>query len=415
MEAEKMNKHTCISILTITVAICSLVFAAATAPSTSAGSATTAGAASAASATFPYTAEITGDAVNVRSGAGQPYYECGQLNKGERVQVIGSEYTWSKIKPPTRCYSLISSEYVKPDPENPGTGIVTGENVRVYAGSDSVKPIYSTSLQLKLNKGDKVKLLGAEVDKYYKITPPDGAYLWVSTSFTRPVAPDAVPAVGTNTTTAIKINVAPAIDANATKTTTDANATKKSTGVDANGVTTPLVQTPMDKYKDLKKQVEQEQAKPFEQQNYSTIKEGLNALAADKATGNVARYAQAVLEQIATIELAMNAQNIVKQQSETLTKTQEQINKEHLAALATIKDLGKYAVMGKLQKFAVFGTGYYRILDETGKTICTISPALTVKDYGNLLGKKVGVVGTIEPNSKMGTAEIKYSEIITLE
>jgi len=117
---------------------------------------------------FPYDAEITGDNVYIRSGPGSNYYDCGKLNKGGKVKVVSHQFSWSCIVPPPGSFSWIYVPYVTIDPDNPGTGIVTGDGVRVYAGSDMVKPIHST-LQLKLDRGEKVKLLGEQKDNYYKI------------------------------------------------------------------------------------------------------------------------------------------------------------------------------------------------------------------------------------------------------
>src|SRR4030042_477474 len=49
------------------------------------------------------------------------------------------------------------------------------------------KPMHSTTVQMELNKGDKVELMGEEMDDYYKIAPPTGAYLWVLTQYTKPI------------------------------------------------------------------------------------------------------------------------------------------------------------------------------------------------------------------------------------
>ena len=66
-------------------------------------------------------------------------------------------------------------------------GVVTGDNVGVYTGSDTEEAKYSTSKQVVLGRGQTVKLLGEEKDDYYKIAPPQGAYLWVSSQFLQPV------------------------------------------------------------------------------------------------------------------------------------------------------------------------------------------------------------------------------------
>ena len=139
---------------------------------------------------FPYVAEITGDNVYVRSGPGTNYYACGKLKKGNRVKVVSCfKGVWSRIVPPAGSFSWISKQYVRIDPSNRALGIVTGDAVRVRAGSQDGNPLHSRTTQLKLNRGDKVKLLGEEKTDYYKIVPPEGTYLWVSMKYTRPLGP----------------------------------------------------------------------------------------------------------------------------------------------------------------------------------------------------------------------------------
>jgi uncharacterized protein YgiM (DUF1202 family) len=208
---------------------------------------------------FPYDAVITGDDVYIRSGPGTNFYHCGKFNKGDRVRVVAKQFSWSRIVPPAGSFSWISMQYVKIDPASPGVGIVTGDNVRVYAGSDFVKPLYSTTLQDKLNTGDKVKLLGEQMDDYYKIAPPPAAYLWVSTSLTKPapapVEPPPAPAV---------------VPSAAVEEPNEAVA-----------VTPPVVtpESALEKYRELKQKVETERAKPADQQDYSDLKKELTEIA----------------------------------------------------------------------------------------------------------------------------------------
>jgi len=105
---------------------------------------------------FPYMAEISADDVYIRSGPGTNYYNSGKANKGDKVKVVSRQFSWSCIVPPPGSFSWIYIPYVTIDPDTPGTGIVTGDSVRVYAGSDLVKPIHST-LQLKLDRGQLLK------------------------------------------------------------------------------------------------------------------------------------------------------------------------------------------------------------------------------------------------------------------
>ena len=141
---------------------------------------------------FPYIAEITANDVYVRSGPGTNYYSCGKLNQAEKVIVVGSKFSWSQVVPPAGSFSWISQQYVSIDSNKPDIGTVTGNKVRVYAGSDYKEPIHSTTMQQKLDEGHKVTLLGEEKDGYYKIAPPKGVYLWVSTQYTRAIAPVTV-------------------------------------------------------------------------------------------------------------------------------------------------------------------------------------------------------------------------------
>jgi len=135
---------------------------------------------------FPYVAEITGHEVYIRSGPGRNYYQCGRLNKADKVTVVEVQSGWSRIVPPAGSFSWISTQYVRVDPDNPGTGIVEGNAVRVYVGSDDMDLMRSIT-KLKLNRGDKVSLLGERKSGYYKIAPPTGDYRWVSTKYTKPL------------------------------------------------------------------------------------------------------------------------------------------------------------------------------------------------------------------------------------
>ena len=68
-------------------------------------------------------------------------------------------------------------------------GIVTGDNVRVRAGSiGSVKPANADEVQVKLSRGAEVLIIGQR-DEYYKIVPPEQCYFWVSKQFVKKIAP----------------------------------------------------------------------------------------------------------------------------------------------------------------------------------------------------------------------------------
>jgi uncharacterized protein YgiM (DUF1202 family) len=385
-----MRSYVSLSILIIVAALVSVGFAQQT-PAAPGGSQKVD------ATSFPYTAEITGDDVYVRSGPGTNFYRCGKLNAGDKVKVVDKQFSWSRIIPPAGSFSWISMQYVSISPGDSTIGIVTGDNVRVYAGSDFVKPLYSTSLQGKLSKGEKVKLLGEQLDDYYKIAPPPFAYLWVSTDFTKPVPEPVV--TPTPTKPVAKVEPNQPAEANAPAEVNEATAAPK---------------TPLEKYRELKEKVDAERAKPADQQNYTDLKKALLEIVNDKEAGNAARYAQFVLSQIKGYELALTVTREVQLQNQQLQQVKDKIEKAKEARLAEVKDMGKFAVIGIFQTYQTYGPGNYRIIDDEGKMVCYALPTgpAAQLDLSSYIGQKVGLVGTIEPHLPTKMALVRFTEIV---
>ena len=345
---------------------------------------------------FPYIAEITGDNVNIRCGSGTQYYSCGRLNKGDRVRVVNHQFGWSCIVPPAGSFSWISTQYVSIDPNNPTIGTVTGNGVRVWVGSEGLRPMYSTTGRLKLNKGEKVKLMGEEKDKYYKIAPPTGAYRWVSTKYAKALGPvGEVPPVSV-------VSAPP--DSNAIVLTKIAVEAKK-----------------LEEYYALEKQIQAERAKPMGQQDYRKVKEALVALKGNKEAGKAARYAEFAIRQIGRFELALWVAKTVRLQDVQLRQNLERIEKVRVARLADVQDLGRFAAVGQFQTSLAYGSEpeliHYRIIDDSGKTVCYTLPtgAASRMDLSKLVGRKVGLIGTIEPHPPTKGALVRFGEIVELK
>lgn len=356
---------------------------------------------------FPYFAEITGGDVYIRTGPGTGFYRCGKFQNGDKVQVVDSQFTWSKIIPPAGSFSWISMQYVKPDPEDPTIGIVTGDNVRVWAGSEFVRPENSTSLQVKLNKGDKVKLSGEQLGDFYKIAPPPGAHLWVSTQYTKPVTSS----IGIMP----RVAVAPAIDVTGI---TDETADTNTASMESVSETPETVaESQLDKFYAVQKQIEAEQAKPKNQQDYTNIIEVLQEIANNEEAGKAARYAEATIKKVEDYKLAIEVNKTVKLQNEQLKKTMNGIDKARSARLSEMQDLGRYSVIGKLENFMTYGPGHYRVVDESDMTICTAFPSdqASGKDFSELIGKKVGLIGKIEPYKETAGALVRFDRAVELE
>jgi uncharacterized protein YgiM (DUF1202 family) len=345
---------------------------------------------------FPYTAEITADNVNIRSGPGTNYYRCGQLNRGSRVNVVASKHSWSHIVPPEGSFSWISKQYVSIDPDKPAEGIVTGDAVRVYAGSEMLKPIHSTTVQLKLNRGDSVRLMGEEKDDYYKIAPPIGAYLWVSTQYTKPVGP---------------ISKAPAPFEPQVEV-------KQAPVVAVVPTSLPLEGDKLKEYYALQKRIKAERAKPLDQQNYTTIKEKLAAIAAIKDSGKAAKYSAYAVKQIGRYELAQSAAKEVRLQDAQLQKIQNRIDKTVARKFEQVPDTGRFAVVGRLETSNIYGLQpvpvHYRVVDEQGRVKCyAVAKGTAMElDLSGFLGRKVGLVGTIEPHEQTKGALVRFTQII---
>ena len=342
-----------------------------------------------------YVAEVVGNDVFIRSGAGTNFYQCGKLYSGDRVQVIKSQQGWSCIVPPPGCFSWISMQYVSINLQNPTMGIVTGDNVGVYTGSDFVEPMHSTSKQVVLNRGQTVKLLGEEKDDYYKIAPPQGAYLWVSSQFLQ--AADK---------TLVQTPVG-AAKPGMVKKPTDSNAPPG----------TPL--TGLDLYYSLSDKVKAELNKRRSEQNYTDIKKKLTELAAIKDGGRASRYAEFTLKQVERYELACKADKEAAQQEKELQKITAKIDEARATKLSQIEDRSKFAVMGKLETSSVYAgpTKRFRVLDDAGKTICYVTPTgpALKTDFSKFIGHKVCLVGKIEPHEATARAFIEFTEVVLLD
>jgi len=233
-------------------------------------------------------------------------------------------------------------------------------------------------------------LLGEEKDDYYKIAPPSGAYLWVSTQYTKPAAPVAETPLPT---------VEPITDANT--------------------VAPPEISVEDEKLKEyyvLQKQIKVERAKPVDQQNYADIKKRLTEIANNKKAGKTARYAEYVIGQIEGYELALAVAKEVQLQNEQLQQILQRIDKARTTRLDKAQDLGRFVVVGQFATFETYGPGHYRMVDDSGKMICYALPSeeTSETDLSKFVGRKVGLVGEIQPHPQTAGALVRFKEIVEL-
>jgi uncharacterized protein YgiM (DUF1202 family) len=358
---------------------------------------------------FPYFAEIAGDNVYVRSGPGTNYYRCGKLSQGYIVKIVSATNVWSRILPPEGFFSWISKQYVTIDSSNPDVGIVTGDEVRVYAGSQYYEPIHSDRIQVHLNRGDKVMLLGEEMGDYYKIVPPSGAFFWVSTQFTKPTT---APAPELQTEPQKPAVTGPQAVAEPEPV---AEVTPSSPAVVP--TTIPADSQRLRQYYDAQELIKTEFKKPLQEQNYSQPKKILGDLLSADDSDKTARYAKYTLGQIERYELAAAVDKEINLQDAELNQIYTRIDEVQSERLADFQDLGQFAVIGNLKTSSVYGPEqvllHYIITDSNGRVICYALPTggASHADLSEFVGKKVGLIGQIEPHPQTAGALVKFSEI----
>jgi uncharacterized protein YgiM (DUF1202 family) len=388
---------------------------------------------------FPFLAEVTSDDVYVRSGPGTQYYNCGKAKKDDKVKVVGNKFSWLQIVPPAGSFSWVSKQYVSIDAQNKNSGTIIGDAVRVYAGSDEVQPMHSTSMQTKLNKGDKVTIAGEEKDGYCKIMPPEGAYLWISSQHAKPLGTLMAPAPTPATAAPAAPIQAPAVGMPATAHPMPASPFPSNPGELKAPVSSPnepnrpssapsSAPTPssaeeqnMAQVQALKDKVEAEKAKPVQDQNFAELKKELTIIAGDKQSPRAARNAVGLLKMIEKIELSQEIAKAIKTQDEQLGKAEQNIESKKNEELSKIEDKSVFAVMGTLKESPLFAetpaAKYFKVEGENGKILCYARPtgAAADVDMSKFVGKKVGLVGTIEPNAELGQAVVQFSNIVEVK
>lgn len=409
---------------------------------------------------YPFTAEVTGDDVYIRTGNSLNDYHAAKVNKGFKVTVVDEVLGWAKILPPEGSYSWISKSYVNVS-DGKTSGVVTGDSVRVWAGSDFREPIHSPSLQTKLNSGEVVELMPNQPasSDYFKIKPPAGAHLWISAELLKyaaavsqdqpvvvPARPDAgavAPATGETTPAQ-----APAAEQtpvgnlpasteqslpdftnvggqeSAAEKPLDPNAPLPT----ATGDQQPPKPKPISKETqyirqnyELSGKIDEIMKKPQSERDFAEIKQSLEAIKADPEAGRASQYAQSLLNRIAGHELAASALEEVKQQEQSLQQTREQIEKAHQAELAKLPKEADYLYTGMLKPSYVYadksGSKRYLLTDANGKIISYLvagTPEVAA-EFETLLNTKVGVKGSIASNAKSLVTLVNVTAVDSME
>lgn len=112
----------------------------------------------------------------IRAGAGESFYVVGNVNQGDHVTVDEVIFGWYKIVSPPETFSYIARQEVQRHAAD-NTGTVTTSRAAIKAAGLG-GPNESYRRQIYLLKDDTVQIVGEE-GEYYKIIPPNGAYVFL--------------------------------------------------------------------------------------------------------------------------------------------------------------------------------------------------------------------------------------------
>jgi uncharacterized protein YgiM (DUF1202 family) len=362
---------------------------------------------------FPYVAEIIGTEVYVRSGPGTAYYQCGKLSAPQRVTVVNFTHNnWFQILPPPGSFSWISKNYVETDKANPKKGTVTGDAVRIWAGSDFVEPMRSSSLQTKLNKGASVEIVGApEGDgDYYKIAPPSDAFLWVSG--------DCLKTLKKEESKPSTKESQPSLAEVAEKTKPDTAEVKKEETKPA-PPRPKMEQVYLKQCYDISAKLDEEIKKPAPEQKYDSYKKMLEPMLADpNEAGMAIEYAKYLSDRIGRYEIAIKTGDQLKEQDQKMADLRKQIDEARKAQIEKISQkFEQYIMTGILKPSYVYsdktGQKRYLLANEQGRVIAyvVLSDPSLAGQAENLFNKKVGLVGRIVNSPKELVTLVTASKI----
>jgi uncharacterized protein YgiM (DUF1202 family) len=353
--------------------------------------------------------------VLVRSGPNENFYPTARLNKGDQVTVVGIKSDWLKILPPEGSFSYIAKKYVD---AAGNTGSIKGSDVSVRAGS-SLVPQKGT-IQTRLQDGDKVTILG-EQDEYYKVKPPEGAFVFVSKQFVNPVhalaSNPAGPAGPSTPTGHTPDNNSSANNSSGNPSPRPARNSNSANPDEAIAPPVPTSQpaevaSAETDYDSAEAAYNDAAAKPLEEQPLDTLITQYTALADNT-------HLPATLRRNATARLANLRSRQDSQKDMLAVKKLRDESNERLAKLkaeqeqiqAHMRGIQYYTAVGTLQpsELQTGGTTLYRLTDPgTGHTVVYVRPDDTVGQYVNNF---VGVKGDVVADANLGVKVLNPTSI----
>ena len=144
--------------------------------------------------TFPYTARVALDQIEMRCGPGWDYYATGVLQRSADVEVYRREPGgWLAIRPPQGSFSWVAARHLE-STQQADVMRVSTDGVVAWVGS-SIAQVSQHKWQVRLKRHELLEVLGKQavaigpgfaIETYYKVAPPAGEFRWIHAKYARP-------------------------------------------------------------------------------------------------------------------------------------------------------------------------------------------------------------------------------------
>jgi uncharacterized protein YgiM (DUF1202 family) len=129
---------------------------------------------------FPFTAEVLANDINIRSDSTVNSQVICQVNKGERLTVVSEHYDWYKVVLPKDTPVFIKGDLVAMlDTEDTKSAKVTGDRVNIRMGPSDSSPVIGM-----VGKDQPLNVLDHS-EPWYKIESPDSCFGWIHKQFVK--------------------------------------------------------------------------------------------------------------------------------------------------------------------------------------------------------------------------------------
>jgi hypothetical protein len=349
------------------------------------------------------------------------------LHKGDKVIAHQEKFGWTQIEPTGPCFSYISKKFVKVDgsvevekvtdaatdaagepntttkvPSGLGTGllngVVTADYVRVRAGSEKVPPDKADVVQVKLNNGATVQIVGQR-DDFYKILSPAGTYFWVSSEYVK------------------------RLGAVTEEIRRELQTRNRAVLFGKDPVQQGLQeQKERQEYQVIAKLIEEQKTRPLGERNYTMARERLELLRKNAKSKPVLARLEGMHRQLMRLEQSLSIYRKSQQQDEQLRITLDEIEKKIQQTVALeappemkVEDM---VVQGLLAHSAVFTKTHenqrFLVLDDYQRIVYYAVSNQPGLDLNLWVGKKVSMIGKAKYDAFSNIRVLNVTRIVEL-